>query len=233
MPPRRTFTVDDYMKAYNVSGVMVLKDGQVVLERYAQGRQPTDRWMSQSVAKSVTSLLYGAAIQDTKLKLTDTVEKFVPELKGSAYESVTIRQLLTMSSGVKWEEGYTGQTSDLAKYYRAAAAGDAVVDFQKTLPQAHPRGSIFHYDTAETHLAGFVLSRAVGRSVSDYLSEKIWKQETNALDSARTSADNPAWPTSVRTSGGTAKKAKSHRSAPAASATSPSARAGAPARNAR
>ena len=180
----RTLTVDGYMKAYKVSGVMVLKDGQVVLERYSQGRQPTDRWTSQSVAKSVVSLLYGAAIQDSKLTVTDTVDRFVPELKGSAYEGVTIRQLLTMSSGVKWEEGYTGGTSDLEKYYRAAAAGDAVVDFQKTLPRSHPAGTVFNYDTAETHLAGLVLARAVGMSVSDYLSEKIWKPYGMARDAA-------------------------------------------------
>jgi CubicO group peptidase (beta-lactamase class C family) len=180
----RAFTVDEYMKAYNVSGVLVLKDGEVILERYAQGRQPTDRWASQSVAKSVLSLLYGSAIQDGKLKLADTVEKFVPELKRSAYEGVTIRQLLTMSSGVKWEEGYTGQTSDLARYYEAAATGDAVVDLQKTLPRAYPPGSTFHYDTAETHLAGLVLSRAVGESVSDYLSEKIWKPYGMERDAA-------------------------------------------------
>src|SRR5690606_38758678 len=60
----KDWTVDSYMGAYKVSGVLVLKDGEVVLERYAQGRQPTDRWVSQSVAKSVTSLLAGAAIQD-------------------------------------------------------------------------------------------------------------------------------------------------------------------------
>ncbi len=163
------------MKTYNVSGVMVLVNGEIVLERYAQGRQPTNRWISQSVAKSVTSLLYGAAIRDRKLKLTDTVDRYVPELKGSAYEGVTIRQLLTMSSGVKWTESYTGNTSDLTKYYLSAAVGDPVVDFQSKLPRAQPPGTAFHYDTAETHLAGFVLSRAVGMPVSQYLSEKIWK----------------------------------------------------------
>jgi CubicO group peptidase (beta-lactamase class C family) len=180
----KTWTLDDYMRAYNVSGVLVLKDGEVVLERYAQGRQPTDRWMSQSVAKSVLSLLYGAALQDHRLKLEDTVERYVPELKGSAYDGVTIRDLLTMSSGVKWEEGYVGGQSDLAKYYRAAATGDAVRDFQSKLPRARPPGTTFHYDTAETHLAGLVLSRAVGMSVSDYLSEKIWKPMGAERDAA-------------------------------------------------
>jgi CubicO group peptidase (beta-lactamase class C family) len=159
----RSWTLEDYMAAYNVSGVMVLKDGAVVLERYAQGRQPTDRWVSQSVAKSVTSLLAGAAIRDGKLRLTDTVEQHVPELKGSPYGPVTVRQLLTMSSGVKWDEGYVpGGQSDLIKYYTAGMTGDPVGGFLTTLPRAHPAGSTFHYNTGEAHLAGIVIARAVG-----------------------------------------------------------------------
>lgn len=177
----RTWTVDDYMHAYNVSGVMVLKDGEVVLERYAQGRQPADRWASQSVAKSVTSLLAGAAIQDRKLRLGDRLERYVPELKGSAYEGVTVRQLLTMSSGVKWTEGYVGGQSDLFSYYRAALAGDAL-DFMKSLPRAQPAGAKFHYNTGETHLAGIVISRAVGMPLSEYLSRKIWQPYGMARD---------------------------------------------------
>lgn len=180
----RTWTLEDYMRAYNVSGVMVLKDGQIVLERYGLGRSPTDRWMSQSVAKSVTSLLAGAAIEDKKLNLDDLVVRYVPELKSSAYDGVTVRQLFTMSSGVKWDEGYVGEQSDLAKYYIAAAAGDPVTGFLKTLPRAHAPGSTFHYNTAEAHLAGLVVSRAAGMPLADYLSAKIWKPYGMERDAA-------------------------------------------------
>jgi CubicO group peptidase (beta-lactamase class C family) len=180
----RTWTLDDYMRAYNVSGVLVLKDGQVVLERYGMGRASTDRWVSQSVAKSVTSLLAGAAIEDGKLNLDDQVVGYVPELKGSAYDGVTVRQIFTMSSGVKWDEGYVGGASDLAKYYMAAVVGDPVTDYLKTLPRAHPPGSTFHYNTAEAHLAGLVVARAVGMPLSDYLSEKIWKRYGMERDAA-------------------------------------------------
>lgn len=180
----RTWTTDDYMRTYHVSGVLVLKDGQIVLERYAMGRQPTDRWVSQSVAKSVTSLLAGAAIRERRLRLGDLVERYVPELKGSAYDGVTVRQILTMSSGVKWQEAYSGGDSDLFKYYAAAAVGDPVIDFLKTLPRAHPPGSTFHYNTAEAHLAGLVVSRAVGMPLADYLSERIWKPYGMERDAA-------------------------------------------------
>jgi len=180
----RSWTLDDFMRAYNVSGVLVLKDGQIILERYGSGRSPTDRWVSQSVAKSVTSLLAGAAINDGKLRLEDNVVQFVPELKGSAYDGVTVRQLLMMSSGVKWDEAYLSGTSDLAKYYQAAAKGDPIADFMKTLPRVHPPGSTFHYNTAEAHLAGIVVARAAGMPLADYLSEKIWKPYGMERDAA-------------------------------------------------
>jgi CubicO group peptidase (beta-lactamase class C family) len=127
-----------------------------------------------SVAKSVTSLLAGAAIQDGKLKLTDPVERFVPELKGSGYDGVTVRQLLMMASGVRWNEAYEDPNSDLASMARSTDK-DPLLKTLASLPRARPPGSAFHYNTAETHLAGLVVSRAVGKPLADYLSEKIWK----------------------------------------------------------
>ena len=119
----RTWTLDDYMAAYSVSGVLVLKDGKVLLERYGMGRKPSDRWTSFSVAKSVTSLLAGAAIQDGRLKLSDLVSAYIPELKGSAYDGVSVRNLMTMSSGVKWNEDYADPTSDIALAGRVLEPG--------------------------------------------------------------------------------------------------------------
>ena len=174
----RNFTVDDYMKAYNVSGVLVLKDGKVLLERYGVGRKPDDRWISFSVTKSITSTLVGAAIQDGKIKsLDDAVTLYIPELKDSAYDGVTIRQLLTMSSGVKWNEDYTDDNSDLAR--AAAVTLDAsvnpTVSYMRRLPREKEPGSTFHYNTGETNLVGILVSNAIGKSLSDYLSDKIWK----------------------------------------------------------
>jgi hypothetical protein len=112
----KTWTIAEYMKAYRVSGLLVLKDGQIVLEKYGLGRKPTDRWTSFSVAKSVTSTLVGAAIEDGKIKgLNAAVTDYIPELKGSAYEGVSVRQMLMMSSGVKWNEDYTDPKSDVAQ----------------------------------------------------------------------------------------------------------------------
>ncbi len=172
----RTWTVEDYMKAANASGVLVLKDGQIILERYGPGRAPTDRWTSFSVAKSVTSMLVGAAIADGRLSLDEPVTAAIPELKGSAYEGVTLRNLLTMSSGVKWNEDYADPHSDIARAGGRRRRGvDPIIAYVARLPRERPAGTVFHYSTADADLVGVMLSRAVGESLSDYLSDKVWR----------------------------------------------------------
>jgi CubicO group peptidase (beta-lactamase class C family) len=173
----RTWSVDDYMKANNVSGVVILKDGKIVLERYGMGRKPEDRWTSFSVAKSVTSTLVGAAIQDGKIKsLNSPVTDYIPELKGSGYDGVTVRQLLMMSSGVKWNEDYTDPKSDVAQSATLPVepGKNPLVAYMSKLPRPNAPGSVFNYSTGETDLVGILVSNAVGKSLSAYASEKIW-----------------------------------------------------------
>lgn len=170
-------TVDSYMTAMNTSGVVVLKDGQIVLERYGLDRKPDERWTSFSVAKSVTATLVGAAIKDGKIKsLDDVVTNYIPQLKGGAYEGVTVRQLLTMTSGVKWNEDYTDLNSDVAK--AGVTPGEPgmnpIVSYMRKLPREAEPGAKFVYKTGETDLAGILVSNAVGKPLSTYLSEKIW-----------------------------------------------------------
>ncbi|THD82613.1 MAG: class C beta-lactamase-related serine hydrolase [Phenylobacterium sp.] len=174
----KTWTVDDYMKAYRVSGLLVLKDGKIVIERYGLGRGPHDRWTSFSVAKSLTSTLVGAAIEDGKIKsLNAPVTDYIPELKGSAYEGVTVRQMLRMSSGVKWNEDYADPKSDVAQagFSSSEPGVDPMVDYLRKLPRANPPGAKFNYNTGETDLVGILLANAVGMPIADYASEKIWK----------------------------------------------------------
>ena len=174
----KTWTIDAYMQAYRVSGLLVLKDGKIVLEKYALGRKPADRWISFSVAKSVTSTLVGAAIQDGKIKsLNDPVTRYVPDLKGSAYEGVTVRQMLMMSSGVKWNEDYTDPNSDVAKAGGTVTEPgvNPMVSYLRKLPRAHAPGTTWNYNTGETDLVGVLVSKATGESLAQYASEKIWK----------------------------------------------------------
>jgi CubicO group peptidase (beta-lactamase class C family) len=175
----RAWTLDEYMQTHRVSGVLVLKDGRIVLERYALGRRPEDRWTSFSVAKSVTSTLVGAAIQDGRIRsLAAPVTDYIPELKGSGYDGVTVRQLLMMSSGVKWNEDYADPNSDVA---RAGFTADnepgvnPIVSYMRKLPRANAPGTMFNYNTGETDLVGILVSKATGKSLAQYASEKIWR----------------------------------------------------------
>jgi CubicO group peptidase (beta-lactamase class C family) len=173
----KTWTIAEYMAAYRVSGLLVIKDGRIVLERYGLGRAPGERWTSFSVAKSVTSTLVGAAIADGYIKsLDDPVTKYIPELKGGGYDGVNVRQLITMTSGVKWNEDYEDLNSDVAKVGLTAGEPgmNPVVSYMRHLPREAQPGSKFVYNTGQTDLAGILVSNAVGKPLAQYLSEKIW-----------------------------------------------------------
>ncbi|CAN5396325.1 serine hydrolase [soil metagenome] len=173
----KPLSLDGFMQADQTAGLLVLQDGKIRLERYGPSLKPNGHWASFSVTKSVTSTLYGAALQDGYIKsLDDSVTAYLPEMKGSAYEAVTVRQLLTMSSGVKWSEDYTNPQSDVARMYATPADPglDPIVSYMRHLPREAPPGTKWNYKTGETDLAGILLVRATGKSLSDYLSEKIW-----------------------------------------------------------
>jgi CubicO group peptidase (beta-lactamase class C family) len=174
----QTYAIGDFMAAARLTGVLVIKNGEVSLERYALGRQPTELWDGFSVAKSVTSTLIGAAINDGYIKsLNDLVTAYVPEMKGSAYEEVTIRQLITMTSGVKWNEDYRDPTSDVAvsSNWVGEPHVEPLVSYLRRLPREASPGTRWTYKTGETDLAGILLARAVHQPLSTYLSHKIWQ----------------------------------------------------------
>jgi CubicO group peptidase (beta-lactamase class C family) len=159
-----------FMKENRVSGLLVVKDGRIALERYGLGRGASDRWTSFSVAKSLTSTLVGAAIADGHIAGLDAqVSAYIPELKGSAYDGVTVRDLITMRSGVKWNEDYADPKSDVNSFSR-----EPIVAYMKRLKRAHAPGTVFNYDTGETNLAGVLVMRATHEPLADYLSQKVW-----------------------------------------------------------
>jgi CubicO group peptidase (beta-lactamase class C family) len=133
--------------------------------------------MSMSMVKSITSSLMGAAIQDGYIQsIDDPVTKYVAKLKGSAYDGVSIRFLLQMASGVKWDETYTNPASDRRRMLAAQIAQHpgAILDLMAKLPRAGAPGTIWNYSTGETFVAGAVVRAAVDRPLAQYLSERIW-----------------------------------------------------------
>jgi len=169
-----------FMKANNSSGLIVIHHGKILLERYGLGRTEHDRWTSFSVGKSVTSTLVGAAIKDGYIKsLSASVTDYLPELKHTAYDGVTVGDLITMRSGVKWNEDYADPKSDVNSFAFQPVRKDGVdpvVGYMAKLTRAHKPGTTFHYDTGETELTGILVSRATKKHLADYLSEKIWSK---------------------------------------------------------
>jgi CubicO group peptidase (beta-lactamase class C family) len=163
------------MAATGTAGVMVLVDGKVVHEAYGLGLGPADRWTSFSVAKSFTSTLLGAAVKDGLISLDDPVTKHIPGLAGSAYEGVTVRQLATMTSGVKWNESYTDPKSDVAmtQSFVIEHGANAIVAQMKSLPREAEPGTKWVYKTGETNLIGVLVENAVGKPLAEYAKDKI------------------------------------------------------------
>ena len=169
--------IDEYMASQRTSGLVIIQDGKIRFERYGLDFDANGRWTSFSVAKSFTSTLVGAAIQDGFIKsLDDTVSRYIPDLRGSAYDQVTIRQLLTMSSGVRWNEDYEDPNADVARFnnVKPTEGMDATVSYMRTLERAHPAGEVWNYNTGETNLIGVLVSSATGKPLAQYLQEKIW-----------------------------------------------------------
>lgn len=167
----------DYEDNFKLAGIVVLQDGKVRLEHYALGNSAGGRWASFSMAKSLTSTLVGAAIKDGYISsLDDPVTRYIPDLRGSAYEGVTVRQLLTMSSGVKWNEDYTDLKADVALFYSDPIdpGVDATVSYMRKLPRELPPGQKWVYKTGETNLIGVLVQQATKKDLATYASEKVW-----------------------------------------------------------
>lgn len=175
---RRANELDTFMTAERVHGVLVLHDGKVRLERYVPPHSLATRWNSFSIAKSITSTLVGAAIKDGYIQSLDhSVTRYIKTLRGSAYDDVTVRHLLTMTSGVRWNEDYTDVNSDVARMYAQPPdpGFDMTVSYVRKLPRETAPGTKWVYKTSETNLVGVLVSEATGKRLADYLSEKIWR----------------------------------------------------------
>jgi len=169
-------SVSDYMTRCRATGLLILKHGEIALERYGMGRGPESRRTSYSTAKSMTSTLVGAALHDGAIgSLDDRCELYLPRLRGSAYEGVTIRNVMRMCSGVAWSEEEDGQADD-GRLDRALASRrpGAVLDLACTLPRAQPQGAVFNYSTVESSVLSAVVAAATGRPLADYCAETIW-----------------------------------------------------------
>ncbi|MEM9421920.1 MAG: serine hydrolase [Pseudomonadota bacterium] len=167
----------DYMAHNHVYGLHVAQDGKKLYDRYEFNVTPDTLWMSMSMAKSVSTTLVGVAVRDGFIQsLNDPLAKYLPAVTGSAYEKVTVRQLITMTSGVDWDDTHTDENSDRRHMLSLQLNGQsgAIFDYLCERPQRAAPGTRWNYSTGETHLVGELVRAASGKWLSDYLSEKIW-----------------------------------------------------------
>ncbi|MTD27978.1 serine hydrolase domain-containing protein [Erwinia sorbitola] len=175
------YSLENYLKRNNITGMMVIKDGKKVWDYYGKGNTKTTLWTSRSVGKSVVSTLVGIALKQGKIaSLDDEAGKYNPALRGTAWEHVPLRSLLQHTSGVTWNEDYTNPTSDFSKLTQCEAGKDTYDCVSKLIldPQrkayAQP-GQIWSYSSGGAWVLGDTLEKATGETLAHYLQENIWK----------------------------------------------------------
>jgi CubicO group peptidase (beta-lactamase class C family) len=185
-------SVDDYLQEAQITGLLILKDGHVVAERYQYDRQPGMPMRSFSMAKTFTAMLIGIALDKGLIRsLDDRAADYWPEIAPSAYGQTTLRNLLRMASGVRFRELYTWTADDDnwvwgQVLYNPANANtpQRVAEFLNTRTQREvAQGTRFSYASIETEVLGRVLHNATGRSVTTLTQEWLW-QPMGAQDQA-------------------------------------------------
>jgi CubicO group peptidase (beta-lactamase class C family) len=178
----KSWDLDDYKRRQSVTGLLILKDGRVAHEFYGGGNTEKTLWTSRSVAKSVVSILIGMAIKEKFIgAVTDQITHYLPELHGTDWEGVTLRDLLQHVSGMAWNEHYADPNSDFAQLTRCEAgpaAYDCVLNLIRTLkrtPGVTP-GERWSYNTGGAWLVGRVLEKATGMTIARYLQTRLWSR---------------------------------------------------------
>ena len=172
-------SLDDLMLRTGTQGFLVIKDGAIVYERYIGGANENSRFTSWSVAKSFTSTLVGLALADGEIdNLNSPITAYLPELKGSAYDGVPIKNILEMSSGVEFNENDNDRTSDIWKMWSATMAdeSESFADYAKSIHhRSETAGSKWVYRSIDTVVLGMLVKRVTGQPLATMLSQRIWR----------------------------------------------------------
>lgn len=167
--------VKAWLKERNATSLIVLHDGAIVFEEYFLGTGPDDHRISWSIAKSWLSVLFGIVQAEGSIRsLDDPVVRYAPELAGTAYDGVSIRDVLAMSSGVAFDEDYADFSSDVNRMGRLLAIGGSMDAFTASFSNRdRAPGERWNYVSLDTHVLGMVMRGATGRSLDDLMQEKL------------------------------------------------------------
>ena len=177
------FDTKKYIDSSYTQGFLFIQNDTIQYENYWRGQQEDTKHISWSMAKSYVSALFGIAIEEGYIKsINQTVDEYLPELKGSGYDNVKIKDVLQMSLGVKFNEDYSDPKSDINRYWEGFVFGGSQDEFAATLENERPPGTYNKYVSIDTHVLGMIIVKATGKSIAEYLEEKIWKPIGNEYD---------------------------------------------------
>ena len=171
----QAYALDDFLAHQRITGLLVIKDGQILAERYQYDRTAADRLVSHSMAKSIVSLAVGMALNEKKIaSLEDTVARYVPDLAGNPYGETTIRNILRMASGVPFKEVYDGN-DDNAKFNRIRLTQNSIAALRAFTTREVEQGTQFHYASNQTVVLTLLLRAVTGTNLSEYLTPRLWQ----------------------------------------------------------
>jgi len=177
------FNLENYLQDSSSTALLVIKDESITFEKYYQGTTENDLRASWSMAKSYLSAIFGIAVYEGHIPdLNVAVTDYVPNLKGSGYDGVTIKNVLQMSSGVAFNEDYNDFNSDINRFGRMMALGGGFDEFATTLTAEREQGTYMQYVSIDTHVLGMVLRAATGKSIEEYITRKLWSKLGNEHD---------------------------------------------------
>ncbi len=174
----KTYSLDDYLQQGDVLGFLVMKDDQIIYEKYLHDSVPEDRFLSMSISKSLVSVLVGVAVDEGKIhSVDDPVLQYLPYLKDSAYKDASLKNLLQMASGILFNEDYLDQKADVHRLiFDIIRGGEPFKEIAVSLKSERAPGTAFHYQSINTQMLGLVLEKATGKPLNKYAEEKLWKK---------------------------------------------------------
>lgn len=180
----KTGNINSRLKELSTTSILVLHQGKIMHEGYFLGTGKDDRRISWSMAKSVLSAMFGIAISEGKIEsIEDPVTKYVDALKGTAYDGISIHDVLHMASGVQFNEDYLDYNSDIKRMGRVLALGGSMDEFAASITEREREAGLKRqYTSIDTHVLGMVLRQATGHTLIDYLAEKIWSKMGSGED---------------------------------------------------
>lgn len=168
--------VDEFLVRRTTTALLVIKDDAIKFEEYYLGTKEDDLRISWSVGKSFVSALMGIAVGGDLIDIEKPVDAYVPSLRGSGYEGVSVKDVLYMSSGVGWDENYSDFFSDINKMGRALSVSGSLDDFSATLEREREPGTKWKYVSMDTHVLGMVIRAATGQTLPEYMQQKLWSK---------------------------------------------------------